>query len=83
MPDDINRRRDDGAYYADSDHWLTMTLDNGIFYHECCVCGSAHRVHVRGVTELTVRWERLPEGIPRDEIDAGKVRAHDAKGGEP
>ena len=79
MPDDASRRRDDGAYFADSDRWLTITLNNGTFFQECCVCGLAHRVHVRGVTELTVRWERLPGGIPRDEIDAAAVRAADGR----
>ncbi len=68
MMSDLERRDDGSALLEDCD-WVLLKIPSGYFYQECCGCKLTHRVHVRGHSELVLRYERI-ERIPKEDVSA-------------
>lgn len=63
---------DAGVVELRGDATVRVQLLHGYFYHICCDCHLVHRVHVRGVDTLEMRWEHLPE-LPSEDVDRAAV----------
>jgi hypothetical protein len=73
----MDEYRKAGATDLDSDHFVKLSIPNEYFFMACCDCGLAHKIHVSGQKEITIRFERLDDGIPLDEIEEDLVAVVD------
>ena len=71
-------KRGDGAVLLEDEDFVTLTVPDGYFYHECCACGAAHKVHLRRCKSLTFRWERI-KAIPAEDVSGDLVSRAETK----